>query len=74
MINYSAGAAIRQLEAEKAATGFLHFFESLETSHEDAHDLAGAKDELTNLIKTGNKKAQELGKIIDKHYRFDDER
>jgi hypothetical protein len=73
MINYSAGDVIKELEAQKAATGFLHYFESIMVAHHDEYDLVEAMSSLTTLIKSGSKKAQELGKVIDRHYRFLDE-
>ncbi len=74
IINYSAGSTIKELEAQKAAAGFLHYFESIEITHSDKFDLVKAKDALTALIKSGKEKAQELGNVIDEHYTFDDER
>lgn len=74
MINYSASAGIRELESQKEAAGVLHFFATLEISHEESYDLAEAMKSLVALIKSGDKPVQELGKVIDKHYKFDDER
>lgn len=73
MINYSASPPLKELEAERAAVGFLHFFESLQTTHENTYDASRARTALATLIAAGTDKAQLLGDVINYHYRFDDE-
>lgn len=73
MINYSAGGEIRKLEAQKAATGILHYFESLSFGHEESYDLGQALNNLTKLIEDGVDQAHSLGDVIDAHYKFEDE-
>ncbi|AUM12909.1 hypothetical protein [Ketobacter alkanivorans] len=73
MVNTTAGAAIREIEAQRAALGIIHFLETLEIPHEPEYDQGALITKLTQLIKTGTKKVSELSKEVDKHYLFADE-
>lgn len=73
MVNTSAGAAIREIEAQRAALGIIHFLETLQIPHEPEYDQATLITQLTKLIKAGTKPVSELSKAVDKHYLFADE-